>query len=185
MTKNDNSVVQPVKPFYNSLNLPPKPTISSSKPSKVQESPLDAKSPQEVLKQHGMYKEDSAYSKHPELIHADLTQFGDYESNLNAIRRMKEKFNCLDIDVRARFNHDVNEFTKYINSSDFDINKVLTEKEQKKYADYKAKQQKQAEYQSYLQSDEYKAEIQAHAQRQAYEQAKYEEWLASQQKGIK
>ena len=34
-----------LKKYYNSLNLPPKPVFCSDKPSKVQESLFDAKSP--------------------------------------------------------------------------------------------------------------------------------------------
>lgn len=165
-----------IKKFYNSNNLPPKVKFCSKKPSRVQESPLDAKSPQEVLQQHGMYRDESIYSKHPEKIYADLSQFGDYESNLQAIRSMQEKFNALDVDVRARFNHDVKEFTKYVSSSDFDINNVLTLDEQKKFAEYKKEQKAKKDYEDYLKSDEYKAKVQEDSYRRAYEQSRYEEW---------
>lgn len=168
-----------IKKFYNSNNLPPKVKFRSKKPSKVQESPLDAKSPQEVLQQHGMYKDESIYSKHPEKVYMDLSEFGDYESNLNANRRMLEKFNALDIDVRARFNHDVKEFTKYVTSSDFDINRVLTEKEQKKFAEYKKEEKAKKDFEEYLKSDEYKAQVQEDSYRRAYEQSRYEEWKSN------
>lgn len=168
-----------IKNFYNSVNLPPKVKYKSNKPSKVQESPLDAKSPQEVLQQHGMYKDESIYSKHPEKVYMDLSVFGDYESNLNANRRMLEKFNALDVDVRARFNHDVKEFTKYVSSPDFDINRVLTVTEQKKFAEYKKEQNAKKEYEAYLKSDEYKAKVQEDSYRHAYEQARYEEWKSN------
>lgn len=176
MSKTANEVN---KKFYNSVNLPPKVKFKSNKPSKVQESPLDARSPQEVLQYHGMYKDESIYSKHPEKIYLDLSEFGDYESNLNANRRMQEKFNALDIDVRARFNHDIMEFIKYVQGPDFDINRVLTEKEQKKYNDYKKEQQAKKDYQAYLNSDEYKALVEESSYRMAYEKSKYEEWKAN------
>lgn len=167
------------KNFYNSTNLPPKVKFKSNKPSKVQESPLDAKSPQEVLDRHGMYRDESIYSKQPEKVYMDLSEFGDYESNLNANRRMLEKFNALDVNVRARFNHDVKEFTKYVTSSDFDINRVLTAKEQEKLAKYNEEKKAKQEYEKYLKSDEYKSMIEEQAYRQAYEKSKYDEWKSN------
>lgn len=164
------------KNFYNSMNLPPKVKFNSKAPSSVQESPLDARSPQEVLQAHGMYRDDSIYSKNPEKIYADLSEFGDYESNLNAVCRMREKFNALDVDVRARFNHSVEEFTKYVTNSDFDINRVLTEKEQKKLAEYKKEQANKKAYDDYLNSDEYKQSVEESAMRAQYEKQRYEEW---------
>lgn len=165
--------------FYNSKNLPPKVKFKSKKPSKVQESPLDARSPQEVLQQYGMYKDESIYSKHPEKLYLDLTQFGDYESNLNANRRMLEKFNALDVDVKARFNHDVKEFTKYVTSPNFDINRVLTDNQQKIYAKYQKELKMKKDYETYLKSDEYKAQVQEDSYRRAYEQSRYEEWKSN------
>lgn len=173
MTQKTNEVI---KKFYNSNILPPKVKYCSKNPSKVQESPLDARSPQEVLQHHGMYKDESIYTKHPEKIYMDLSEFGDYESNLNANRRMQEKFNALDVDVRARFNHSVQEFTKYVTSNDFDINNVLTKKEQEKLAVYKEEQANKKKYEDYLKSDEYKQTIQESAMRAQYEKQKYEEW---------
>lgn len=176
MTKTNKEVA---KKFYNSENLPPKVKFKSMKPSKVQESPLDAKSPQEILQQHGMYKDESIYSKEPQKIYADLSEFGDFESNLNANRRMQEKFNALDVDVRARFNHNVKEFVKYVTSNDFDINNVLTKEEQKKLASYNEEQANKKAYNDYINSDEYKQSIQESAMRAQYEKSRYEEWKAN------
>jgi hypothetical protein len=167
------------KLFFNSKNLPPKVKFKSNKPSKVQESPLDARSPQEILERHGMYKDESIYTKHPERVFLDLSEFGDFEANLNANRRMQEKFNALDIDVRARFNHDVKEFTKYVTSNNFDINNVLTSKEQEAYKKYKENEKLKADYEKYMQSDEYKAFLEERAHREAYEKSRYDEWKSN------
>jgi hypothetical protein len=165
-----------VNNFYNYRHLPPKPVICSKNPSKVQESPLDAKSPQEVLEQHGMYKEPSAYAKNPEKIYMDLTTFSDYETQLNNVISMRNKFNSMDPDVKARFNNDPVEFCNYISQKDFDIKKCLTDKEYDNYLLYKKDIENQKAYDAYLKSDEFKALQAEELRRQAYEQAKYEEW---------
>lgn len=145
-----------VKPFYNRLNQPPKVTIVSNKPTKVQESPLDARSPQEVLDYHGMYRDPSYYEENPDKMYMDLTQFDDYETCLNNINSMKETFNKLPIDVRARFNHDPSEVFKYINSSEFKIETLMDDKTLSNYKEIKAQQKYDSEYKAYLASDEYK-----------------------------
>ena len=104
--------------FYNYRHRPPKVQWHSDKPTKVQLSPLDAKSPQEVLEKYGMYKDNSAL-KEPTPFYADLTAFDDYATSLCNIRDIKEKFKSLDIDIRAKFNHNVEEFCSYVTSKDF------------------------------------------------------------------
>lgn len=162
--------------FYNYYHRPPSNPIVSDKPSKTQVSPLDAKSPQEVLQKYGMYKDETAYSKHPEAIYADLTQYQSYEDQLNSSIRMKRHFDSLDPEVRARFDNDILKFAREASSPDFDINRALTTEQQKKLSDYKANEEAKKSYEAYLKSDEYKKIQEESAARMAYEQQKYEEW---------
>ena len=163
------------KRFYNYYNRPPSNPIVSDKPSKTQVSPFDAKSPQEVLQKYGMYKDETAYSKHPEAIYADLTQYQSYEDQLNASVRMKQHFNSLDPEVRARFNNDILQFAREASSPDFDVNKALTTEQQEKLKVYKDEEEAKKAYEAYLKSDEYKKVQEESAARMAYEQQRYEE----------
>ena len=174
--ENEKVVTNPIeKKYYNYLNRPPKVRFCSKKPSKVQINPYDAKSPQEVLVKHGMYVDRSCLDDVKPFF-ADLTQFSNYTDYLNDIRDIKEKFNALDVDVRAKFNHNAEEFCNYITSKDFDIREIMTAEQYKDYKqmiDYEDEQRRVAEY---LKSDEYKNLQLENEKRRAYEQAQYEEW---------
>lgn len=166
--------------FHNRLNLPPKQICVSDNPTKVQESPLDARSPQEVLDYHGMYRDQSYYEKNPDKLYIDLTQFDDYETYLNKMNDIKDKFNKLPVDVRARFNHNVSEFCAEAMKSDFDITRAMDDNTKKAYDNYKATEKAKAERDAYLASDEYKKAQKESALRLQYEQAQYEAWKAKQ-----
>ncbi|UPW41992.1 internal scaffolding protein [Dipodfec virus RodF1_47] len=170
--------VSPRKKFYSYYDLPPKPVQQSTNPTKVVESPLDARSPQEVLEMYGMYKDESMYSKHPEKIYTDLTQFSDYETMLNTINNARSKFDQLDPEIRARFDNDLVKFSKAVTSPDFDINQVLTDKERVKYSQYVQDRESKAEYERYLQSPEYIALQKQYALRAEFEQEQFENWKA-------
>lgn len=174
--------VASTKRFYNSYNLPPKPVQKSELPSMTQISPLDAKSPQEILDQHGLYRSESIYKKNPELIYGDFSEIGDYESYLNNCINLENKFAKLDPEVRGRFNNSVLEFTKACRSKDFDIESVLTQPEVDSYRSYKKSQEAAVKHSEYLQSAEYKTALEQSKLRQEYEEQKYQEWLNTQNK---
>lgn len=134
------------KPYYNSQNLPPKPKTRISGVTMVQESPYDAKSPQEVLEKYGMYKDESVYAKNPEPFFADLTQLPDYETQLNNNKLLQSKFMKLDPEIRAKFNNNIHSFAKYCTSKDFDITHVLTKEQNIKYAEQQKLAKNKAEY---------------------------------------
>ncbi|DAB21306.1 TPA: hypothetical protein CPT85_08105 [Candidatus Gastranaerophilales bacterium HUM_21] len=166
-------------PYHTRLNPPVKRVFKFTKPTRVQESPLDARSPQEVLDYHGMYKDDSLYKNNPNAVHLDLTAFDDLQTSMNKNILAQEKFNQLPVDVRARFNHSIVEFTQRVTSPDFDINEVLLPEEQKAYSAYKADEKARKEYESYLNSSEYKQQIQEAALRKQFEKEQFEAWKAS------
>lgn len=168
--------------FYNSSNLPPKVIQKSELPSMTQLSPLDAKSPQDILDQHNMYRKESVYKKQPEMIYGDFTEIGDYESHLNKCIELENKFAKLDPEVRGRFNNSVLEFTRACRSKDFNIESVLTQPEVDSYREYKKRQEADAKHLEYLESPEYKALIEQSKLRQEYETQKYNEWLNSRNK---
>lgn len=177
MAKTDSttSVVNDVVHFYNYRNRPPKKVCCSSKASKVQESPLDAKSPQELMDRHGMYV-DRASLKEVRPFFADLTAFQSYEDNLNSVRNIKEKFMKLDVSVRAKFNHNPEEFCNYVTSKDFDIREVMTSDMYLEYQAVKSEEKALAEYEKYIKSDEYKKILEENDLRAKFEKAQYEEW---------
>lgn len=161
--------------FYNYRNRPPQVKICSKKPSKVQESPLDAKSPQELLEKYGMYRDSSSLDT-VRPFYADLTQFQSFEDTCNHVRDIKEKFMQLDVDIRAKFNHNPEEFCNYITSSDFDIKEIMNASQ---YQEYKTKideEKAEKEYQKYINSAEYKKNLAEQEQFKAYQQKQYEEW---------
>lgn len=161
--------------FYNYRHRPPKVKICSNKPSKVQESPLDAKSPQELMDRHGMYV-DRPSLKDLQPFYADLTAFQSYEESLNSVRTIKEKFMNLDVSIRAKFNHNPEEFCNYIQSKDFDIREIMTSDIYSEYEQQQKELQSQKEYDKYLKSDEYKKEQEENALRAQYEKEQYENW---------
>lgn len=176
----DTPVVSPLRrSFYNRLNLPPKVKIVSNNPTKVQESPLDARSPQEVLDYHGMYKDPSYYEENPDKMYMDLTQFDDYETYLNNLNSMKDTFSKLPIDIRAKFNHDPSQFFSYVGSGEFDIEQVMDDKTKANYRAIKAKEKAEKDHQAYLESDEHKNYIKKQAALQSYLEQQFELHQAS------
>lgn len=178
MAKNseENVVTTPVAPvFYNYRHRPPKVQMCSKNPTKTQESPLDAKSPQELMDRHGMYI-DRPSLKDLQPFYADLTSFSSYEDSLNSVRNIKEKFMNLDVSIRAKFNHNPEEFCNYVTSNDFDMREIMTSDV---YSEYKRQQDElkaQQEYEKYLKSDEYKKIAEENALRAQYEKEQYENW---------
>ena len=161
--------------FYNYRHRPPQVKFCSKNPSKVQESPLDARSPQELLEKYGMYTDKPALES-VQPFYADLTAFRGFEETCNQVRDIKEKFNALDVDIKAKFNHNAEEFCRYITSKDFDVREIMTSQQYKEYEQIMKEEKSKADYEAYTKTDAYKKEIQEQAQRQAYEQARYEEW---------
>lgn len=165
--------------FYNGVNLPPKKAFVSNKPTKVQESPLDAKSPQELLDSHGMYRDPSYYEQNPDKLYLDLTQFDDYETYMNNVNLMKERFRKLPIDVQARFNHNPSELFEYVGSSNFDVETLMDEKTKLNYRSIKAQEKARADFEAFKKTDEYKKQIEDAILRSQYEAQKFAEFKAN------
>lgn len=180
LVKDELSQINKALPYHTRLNPPKKVKFKSNKPSKVQESPLDARSPQEVLDYHGMYKDPSVYTQNPSKIFADLTSFDDYQTAQTKLANAKSKFAELPVDVRARFNHDVLKFSQYVQSPNFDIENVMDDETVVAYREYEKQQKAQAEHNKYINSEEYKAQVAEQKLRERYEKEKYEAWKASQ-----
>lgn len=161
--------------FFNYRNRPPKVQICSKNPSKVQESPLDAKTPQELMDRHGMYV-DRPSLKELKPFYADLTQFQSYEDSLNSVRNIKEKFMNLDVSIRAKFNHNPEEFCNYVQSKDFDIREIMTSDVYNQYEKEQNEIKAKKEYEDYLNSNEYKKIQEESALRAQYEKEQYENW---------
>ncbi|WGL31211.1 internal scaffolding protein [Dipodfec virus UOA04_Rod_771] len=176
----DTPVVSPLRrSFYNRLNLPPKVKIVSNNPTKVQESPLDARTPQEVLDYHGMYRDPSYYEENPDKMYMDLTQFDDYETYMNNLNAMKDTFSKLPIDIRAKFNHDPSRFFSYVGSKEFDIEQVMDDRTKANYRAIKAKEKAEMDHQAYLESDEYKNYVKKQVALQSYLEQQFELHQAS------
>lgn len=161
--------------FFNYRHRPPKVKFCSQNPSKVQESPLDAKSPQELMDMHNMYV-DRPSLKELKPFYADLSSFSSYEESLNKVRLMKEKFNSLDINIRARFNHNPEEFCEYICSKDFDIKQVMTPE---MYSEYKRELdgiESRKHMDKYLNSKEYLDKKKDDELRSQFEDEMFENW---------
>lgn len=162
--------------FYNSTNLPPKNKCVIKTLSKVQDGPLSSRSPQDVARVHGLMHDEHALKPNPVKFYADLTSMGDYESTLNAMRDMSEKFKSLDLSVRSKFNHDINKFAAYCTSKDFDVKEVMSPAQYAAYEKELAQQKAVKDYEKYTKSQAYKDELAESEARRAYEQYKYEEW---------
>lgn len=175
----DLRIINQSLPYHTRLNPPKKVKFVSNKPTRVQESPLDARSPQEVLDYHGMYKDPSIYKENPQKIFADLTSFDDFQTAQNKLAQAKSKFAELPIDVRARFNHDVLAFSNYVQSPNFDPEMVMDQETVVAYREYKKKEKAQQDYEKYKESDEYKAQLRESQLRAQYEKEQYEAWKAS------
>lgn len=165
--------------FYNSLSLPPKLAFCSSKASKVQESPLDARSPQEVLEKYGMYRDETYYGKHPEKLYLDLTEFDDFETTMNNLISVRDKFEKLPSSVRAEFNNDLNAFVSYCKSSDFNIERLMDDRIKKSYKKYQAEQQAKKDFEAYQNSSEYKKLQKEAMLRKQFEEEQFNSWLST------
>lgn len=166
-------------PYYNSANLPPKDAFVSSNPSKVQESPLDARSPQEVLEKYGMYRDQTYYGEHPDKLYLDLTQFDDFETSMNNIIRIRDKFDKLPSSVRAKFNNDISQFVDYCNSKEFKLEYLMDDRIKASYDKYKAEEKVKAEIKAYQQSAEYKSLEEEALLRKRFEEEQFAAWKNS------
>ncbi|WGL31240.1 internal scaffolding protein [Dipodfec virus UOA04_Rod_819] len=171
-----------VSQFYNSRRQPAKVVLTSSKPSKTQISPLDCGSPQEVLEKHGMYKDQTLYEKHPEKMYLDLTELGDYQSNLQAVIDCKDKFMALDPDVRNQFGNDVMKFVEHVSKPDFDVTSVMNKKQKEAYSKYVEQENRKKAHEEYINSDEYKRIVAESEARRQYDAEQFNAWYAKKQK---
>lgn len=162
--------------YYSSLNLPPKDAFVSLKPSKVQESPLDARSPQEVLEKYGMYRDQTYYGQHPDKLYLDLTEFDDFETSMNNIVRIRDKFDKLPASVRSKFNNDISQFVNYCSSKDFNLEYLMDDRIKLSYDKYKAEEKAKADFKAYQQSSEYKALEKEAMLRKRFEEEQFEAW---------
>lgn len=170
-------------PYHTRLNPPKKTTFCSANPSKVQESPLDARSPQEVLAYHGMYKDDSIYTTNPSQVYEDLTMFNDLQDVLNRRIEAENKFASLPAEVRSRFNNSLAQFVSEVTDPSFDVHKVLTDQEASAYDSYLRKKAANERYEEYKQSDEYQQILKDAELRSQFAEESYKKWLES--RGVK
>lgn len=178
ISKVENVVNSKELRFYNDANLPPKPVFCSNNPTKVQESPLDARSPQEVLEYHGMYRDPSYYENNPEKIYMDLTQFDDYETYLNNVNSMKERFNNLPIDIRAKFNHNPAELFAYVQSKEFNVEKLMDDKTLNNYRKIKREEELKKKFEDYQKTPEYQQSLKDAQLRAQFAEKQYQDWLS-------
>lgn len=169
--------VQLSKRLYHTRLNPPKVEAQKfTQPSKVQENPFDARDPQELLAQHGMYRDDSIYKQNPAKIYLDLTKFDDYQTSLNKKIQAEDYFNHLNVDIRAKFNHDPLKFAEYLGSDGFDMNEILTPDEKVSLKRYLDKQESERKYQEYLNSPEYQQSVKDFEEYSNYQKQQYENW---------
>lgn len=170
--------VTPIKsnlPYHTRLNPPKKIVKEFKKPTKTQVSINNARNPQELMQQYGMYKDPSIYTKNPEKIYMDLTKYGDYQSMLNETIAAKGHFMTLDTDIRAKFNNDPLQFANYLASPDFDVNEILTSDEQQALKNYHERIQAEEDFKAYQSSAEYKNAV---AEQQLFDQYRKEQFDA-------
>lgn len=133
-----------------------KKTINTSD-SMLFENPFDARSPQEVLESYGIRRrDDSMFPNNTNLPqYGDFSEFRELGDRVNIYLSCKEQFESLPSEVRKEFDNDLSKFTKYVNSKDFDITRVMSkdyrenvyepqlrkQKRDKAYADYLRKKQ--------------------------------------------
>lgn len=163
-------------PYHTRLNPPKKLGQVFKKATKLQTSPFVAKSPQDVLRQHGVYKDESIYKQNPAKIFMDLTQYKDYQTLLNQQNQAKRHFESLDVDIRAKFNHNPVDFANYLASSDFDVKEILTPDEYVSLQRYQAEEEAKEAWNKYIQTDEYKTQKAEEEAYQAYRKAQFDEW---------
>lgn len=169
-------VTNPIeRPFFNYRNRPPKVKFHTNRPTKTQESPLDAKSPQEVLLKYGMYRDGSALESVTP-FYADLTEFSSYEEQLNNVRDIREKFSKLDVDIRAKFNHSPEQFCNYITSKDFDIKEIMNSEQLKEYQLYIENKNAEEAYEKYKKSPQYQKDLEEQALQERWQKESYEKW---------
>ena len=182
LVKDEINTKVELQPYHTRLNPPSDIVFKSIKPSRVQESPLDARSPQEVLDYHGMYKDSSIYTKEPQKLFADLTAFNDYQTNLNELAVAKNKFHNLPLEVRARFNHNVLDFANYVSDPNFDPEFLMDKETVLAYRKYLKDQKNKEDYERYIQSPEFKAQVEEQKLRSEYEKQQYEAWKSNRHK---
>lgn len=163
-------------PYHTRLNPPQKKGQTFKKHTKVQTSPFMAKSPQDVLKQHGVYKDDSIYKVNPSKVFMDLTQYDDYQTLLNKQNSAKRHFESLDVDIRAKFNHDPVKFAAYLASPDFDVKEILTADEFSALKTYQRDEVERIKREEYFNSEEYKQSQKDDIEYQEFQKEQFNNW---------
>ncbi len=162
--------------YHTRLNPPRKVVQVSDKPSKVQESPLDARSPQEVLEYHGMYRDPSIYKTEPQKIYMDVASFDGLQSIMNQKIEAERKFASLPVEIRSKFDHSIVKFTNAVTSPGFDVRTLLTGAELEAFDNYHKEEKAKEEYAKYLASDEYKFQLEQQKLRAEFEEQQFENW---------
>lgn len=168
--------VQSNLPYHTRLDKSKKIKLKITKPTKVQVNPYVAQSPQDLLARNGMYRDPSLYTRNPQKIYMDLTKYEGYQELLNKSIDAKNHFNSLDVDIKAKFNHDPLAFSKYLARPDFDINEILTKDEATALQRYLDDEKSKLEYNEYLKSDEYKQLQQERELYNQFQKENYDNW---------
>ena len=127
------------------------------------ENPLEARSPQEVLEAYGIRRRDTSMFPNNSNLpsYGDFSEFIDLGDRVNVYLSCKEQFEALPSEVRKDFNNSLDEFTKYINSNDFDVTRLMSKEYKEKVYEPKLRKDKRdkayAEYLKQKQDEEMNA----------------------------
>ena len=113
------------------------------------ENPYEAKSPQEIMELYGMRRrDDSMFPNNPALPqYGDFSQFKDFGERVNLYLQCKAQFDALPSEIRRKFDDNLETFSKYVNSSEFNPTYIMTDDYKKNY--YEPQQRKIARDKAY------------------------------------
>lgn len=119
----------------------------------VFETGLETPNAQQLLKQYGIRTSDnSMFPNNNQLpIYGDFSAFKEFGDRFNLYHSCIDQFNALPSDVRKEFDNDVVKFSEYVNSTEFDITKVMSKGYLEKVYKPKLEEVKfKSEYEQYL-----------------------------------
>lgn len=129
-------------------------------PDKLFRNPLEAIDPDDALKKYGLKlsKDSSMFPNNRNLpAYGDFSEFKELGDRVNLYYQCKEQFDALPNEVRKEFDYDLDKFTKYVNSPDFDITRVMTKEYKEKVHDPRIKEiERQKAYAEYVKQQQEK-----------------------------
>lgn len=129
-------------------------------PDKLFRNPLEAIDPDDALKKYGLKlsKDSSMFPNNKNLpAYGDFSEFRELGDRVNLYLQCKEQFDALPNEVRKEFDYDLDKFTKYVNSPDFDITRVMTKEYKEKVHNPRIKEiERQKAYAEYVKQQQEK-----------------------------